>query len=134
MSTILLIVGCAVFVLLGVGHAALLLFSTKFEPRDEALMAQLRRSKTGMSNTGNFWRGIQGFHLSHSLGLILFGWFYIMLALESPATLQASLSLQIGMFLVPVIYIGLAQRYWFWLPRNCFIVALGLLALAVTLR
>ena len=133
MSTLLLIAGCSVFVVLGLGHAALLVFSTKFEPRDEALLEQLKRSKTSMSNTGNLWRGIQGFHLSHSLGLVLFGWFYITLALESPATLQASISLQMGLFLVPVIYIGLAHRYWFWLPRNCFIVALGLLALAVSL-
>lgn len=134
MSTFLLITGCAVFALLGIGHAALLLFSNKFEPRDQALLEQLRRSKTGMSKTGNLWRGIQGFHLSHSLGLVLFGWFYITLALESLGTLRASLSLQIGLFLIPVIYIVLAHRYWFWLPRNCFIAALGLLILSGLLQ
>ena len=134
MSTLLLIAGCAVFAALGVGHAALLLLTTKFEPRDQTLLEQLRSGNTGMSNTGNLWRGIQGFHLSHSLGMVLFAWFYITLAVESPDTLRASFSLQCGLIAIPAIYVGLAHRYWFWLPRNCFIAALGLLALAVALR
>lgn len=134
MDTTLLILGCAIFVILGIGHAALLLFSTKFEPRDSALLAQLKHGKTGMSTTGNLWKGIQGFHLSHSLGLVLFGWFYATLALENPAVLQTSLSLNFGLFLVPALYMYLAQRYWFSVPRNCFAVALGLIALSVAFR
>jgi hypothetical protein len=134
MHTTLLILGCSVFILLGAGHAALMLFSRKFEPRDPNLLAQLKSSRAGLSNTGDLWTGIKGFHLSHSLGLVLFGWFYITLALGSPGVLRSSLSLNLGLFLIPVTYVYLAHRYWFSLPRNCFVIAVGLLTLSVVLR
>ena len=64
MSNTLLILGCLVFVILGIGHAALMLFSAKFEPRDKVLLEQLKSSKAGLSKTGNLWNGIKGFHLA----------------------------------------------------------------------
>lgn len=134
MDTTLLLLGCAIFVILGIGHAALMLFSTKFEPRDPGLLAQLKSGRTGLSKTGNLWNGIKGFHLSHSLGLVLFGAFYTTLALENPGYLQSSATLNLGLLLVPVIYIYLAHRFWFSVPRNCFVVALGLLLLSITCR
>ncbi len=134
METALLLLGCSIFVILGIGHAALMLFSTKFEPRDPNLLTQLKSGKAGLSTTGNLWNGIKGFHLSHSLGLILFGGFYATLALENPGYLQSSNILNLGLLLVPVVYIYLAHRFWFSVPRNCFVVALGLLALSVACR
>jgi hypothetical protein len=134
MSHTFLILGCSVFVVLGVGHAALMLFSSKFEPLDPGLLAQLKSSKAGLSKTGNLWSGIKGFHLSHSLGLVLFGWFYITLAMEGRSLLQSSVSLNLGLFLIPATYIYLAHRFWFNVPRNCFVLATGLLALSVALR
>ncbi len=134
METTLLILGCSVFVILGVGHAALTLFSTKLEPHDPNLLAQIKIGKVGLSQTGNLWNAIRGFHLSHSLGMVLFGWFYATLALESPGLLQSSVSLNLGLFLVPALYIYLAHRFWFSVPRNCFVVALGLFALSVVFR
>ena len=134
MSNTLLIIGCSVFVILGVGHAALMLFSTKFEPRDPGLLAQLKRGQAGLSKTGNLWNGIQGFHLSHSLGLVVFGVFYTTLAFENPGYLQSSTTLNLGLVLVPALYIYLAHRYWFSVPRNCFVVAFGLLLLSLVYR
>ena len=134
MSNTLLIIGCSVFVILGVGHAALMLFSTKFEPRDPGLLAQLKRGQAGLSKTGNLWNGIQGFHLSHSLGLVVFGVFYTTLALENPGYLQSSTTLNLGLVLVPALYIYLAHRYWFSVPRNCFVVAFGSLLLSMACR
>ena len=134
MSNTLLIIGCSVFVILGAGHAALMLFSTKFEPRDPGLLAQLKRGQAGLSKTGNLWNGIQGFHLSHSLGLVVFGAFYTTLALENPGYLQSSTTLNLGLVLVPAFYIYLAHRYWFSVPRNCFVVAFGLLLLSLVCR
>ena len=134
MESTLLILGCSVFVILGIGHAALMLFTSKFEPRDPGLLAQLKSSKAGLSKTGNLWNGIIGFHLSHSLGLVIYGGFYSTLAIENPSYLQSSMILNLGLVLVPVIYIYLAHRFWFSVPRNCFVVALGLLALSVASR
>ena len=134
MSNTLLIVACSVFSILGIGHAALMLFSTKFEPRDPVLLAQLKSSKPGLSKTGDLWSGIKGFHLSHSLGLVLFGAIYTTLALENPSYLQSSAVLNLGLLLVPALYIYLAHRFWFSVPRNCFVVAFGLLLLSMACR
>lgn len=134
MDASLLILGCSVFVILGVLHAALMLFSTKFEPRDPGLLARLKSSKTGISKNGNMWNGIQGFHLSHSLGLVMFGGFYITLALENNSYLKSSTVLNLGLFAVPAVYFYLAHKYWFNVPRNCVAVAVGILALSVILR
>ncbi len=134
MHATLVISGCSVFIILGMGHAVLLLFTAKFEPKDAALLVQLKTSKTGMSNTGNIWRGIKGFHLSHSLGIVIYGAFYTILAIENINYLKSSTALSVGLFVVPVIYIYLAQNYWFNLPRNCFILATCLLTASVFVR
>ncbi len=134
MSTTLVIMGCAVFVVLGAGHAALTAFTRKFEPRDKGLLEQLKAGKTSLSKTGNLWNGIQGFHLSHSLGLVVFGGFYITLAIENSAYLQSSTALNVGLLLVPMVYVILAHRFWFSVPRDCFVAAVGLLAASIILR
>jgi hypothetical protein len=134
MDRTLLILGCSVFVILGVLHATLTLFSTKFEPRDPGLLERLKNSKTGISRTGNMWNGIRGFHLSHSLGLVVFGGFYITLALENNSYLRSSAALNLGLFVVPAAYLFLAHRYWFSVPRNCVAFAIGILALSVIFR
>lgn len=134
METTLLVLGCSVFIVLGIGHAALMLFGTKFEPRDPNLLAQLKSNKAGLSKTGNLWNGIKGFHLSHSLGLVIYGGFYATLALENPNYLRSSAILNIGLLLVPAIYIYLAHQFWFSVPRNCFVVALVLLVLSIACR
>ncbi len=134
MSTTLHVLGCSVFVVLGIGHAGLMLFTTKFEPRDAALLAQLQSGKSGMSTTGNMWKGIKGFHLSHSLGMAFFGGFYITLATENSSYLESSLVLNVSLLVIPAVYIALAQLYWFHVPRNCFIVATCLLAASMVVR
>ena len=134
MDTALVILVCSVFVILGLGHAALVLFTRKFEPRDSELLEKLKSGRTGMSRTANMWDGIRGFHLSHSLGMVLFGGLYISLALENNSFLKSSTPLNLALFVVPAIYIFLAHRYWFSVPRNCFIVAVGFLAASVAFR
>ncbi len=134
MDTTLLILGCSIFVLLGLGHAALMLFTTKFEPRDPELLARLKAATTGITGTRNMWKVIIGFHLSHSLGLVLFGGFYITLALENHSYLKSSVAMNMGLFAVPLVYIVLAHKYWFNVPRNCCVLAISLLALSALLR
>ena len=134
MDAIFLILGCSVFVILGFGHAALILFTKKFEPKDHDLLEKLKSSRTSVSNTGNMWNGIKGFHISHSLGLVIYGGFYITLALENNSYLKSSMSLNVGLFVVPIIYIFLAHRFWYSLPRNCFIVAICFLAMSAIFR
>jgi hypothetical protein len=134
MDTTFLILACSVFIMLGIGHSVLILFTTKFEPKDAALFAQLKTSQTGMTRTENMWKGIKGFHLSHSLGMVVYGGFYMILTLENNDYLKSSISLNVAMFVVPTIYIYLAHNYWFSTPRNCFIVATCLLAASVLVK
>jgi hypothetical protein len=134
MDTLLLIVGCAIFITLGVLHAGLLLFSNKFEPKDAELLGRLQTSTTRLSRASNMWRGIQGFHLSHSLGLVVYGWFFITLALENNSYLKASAPMTVGLLAVPAVYAYLAHRYWYQVPRNCSLLALGLLLAYTVLR
>ena len=134
MDTTLLVLGCSIFVVLGCGHAALLLFSTKFEPQDAELLARLKGSRTSMSKTGNVWRGIQGFHLSHSVGLVVFGSLYIALALENSSYLKQSITMNLGLFIVPIVYAYLAHRFWFSVPRNCFMLAVCFLLASTAFR
>ena len=134
MDTTFLILACSFFIMLGIGHSALILFTTKFEPKDAALLAQLKTSQTGMTRTGSMWKGIKGFHLSHSLGLVVYGGFYMILTLENNDYLKSSTSLNVVLFVVPIIYIYLAHNYWFSVPRNCFIVSTCLLIASVLVR
>jgi hypothetical protein len=134
MDIALLIIGCSVFVVLGLGHAALALFTTKFEPRDTELLELLKSGRTSLSKTGNMWNGIRGFHLSHSLGLVVYGGLYITLALENNSFLKSSTPLNLGLFIIPAIYILLAHRFWFSVPRNSFIVAVCFLVMSVFFR
>lgn len=134
MDITFLMLGCSIFIILGFGHAALILFTRKFEPKDPELLEKLKQSRTGMSNTGNIWNGVRGFHISHSLGLIIFGGFYVTLAVENSSYLKSSMFLNGGLFVVPIIYIILAHKFWYNVPRNFFIAAFCLLTLSVIFR
>lgn len=126
MATICLFIGCGIFILLAVAHGAATLFTDKFEPINADLLQALKTNGAKITNRreGNMWQGITGFHLSHSLGMGVFGIFYIAAHIENPVILASSLSLNVLLLLVTSIYILLAQRYWFYIPRNGFISAL----------
>lgn len=60
--------------------------------------------------------------------------FFITLAVENPRYLYFSAVLTAFLLLLAVIYIVLAQKYWFSLPRNGFMTALLLIVFSVVLR
>ena len=72
------------------------------------------------------WRGIKGFHLSHSFGMVVFGVFYLALAADNPDYLFSSRLFQGAAIAVSAVYVVLAHNYWFNVPRNAFAVALVL--------
>ncbi len=131
---VLLIAGCSIFVVLGTWHAVLVLFTTVFEPTEKTLLETLKNSQTKITKTGNMWSGSQGFHLSHSLGLVVYGGLFIALASENYAYLKSSTVLSIALFSIASLYIFLASKYWFSVPRNAFIIAFGLLATSLVFR
>ncbi len=126
MASVCLFIGCGLFILLSLIHGAATLFTDKFEPTNPELLQALKTSgaKITKHTDSNMWTGIIGFHLSHSFGMAIFGTFYIALQIENPEFLAQSMSLNTLLFLVTMVYISLAHKYWFSVPRNGFISAL----------
>jgi len=134
MDKALLIAGCAIFVLLGGLHALWTLFSNKFEPRDEALLERMKQVSPKLTSRTSMWDAWVGFNVSHSLGAIVFGLFYIVLAIENYAYLKASLMLNVILLAIPLVFLLLAVKYWFYAPRNGILAALALIVLSLFLR
>jgi hypothetical protein len=82
-----------------------------FSPRNSALLPQMRETRTALAPGGrDYWSGILGFHLSHSLGVLLFS----MLAI---VTDQYQIEwLKPLIILIAFIYAGIAQKCWFRIP------------------
>jgi hypothetical protein len=133
MSISCLILGCLIFILLGSIHWRSALYTNKFEPEDSSVLEQMKNNYSKITNQSSIWTSVTGFHLSHSLGLIIFGALYIALAIDNPGYLFSSIVLQGFLVVVPIIYILLAHKYWFSLPRNGFIVGFLLIIASLIL-
>ena len=80
------------------------------------------------------WNARKGFNMSHSLGAILFGSFFIIVALENYQYLKTSVALNVVLIIVPLIFLVLAIKYWFDKPRNGILVGLSLILLSFAMR
>jgi len=134
MDKLFLVAGCAVFVVLGMLHFWLTMFTNKFEARDSRLTAEMTRVSPILTSRTSMWKAWIGFNISHSLGAIVFGLVYIIIALENYDYLKTSTSLNVLLLIVPLILLMLAVRYWFDRPRNGVIVGFGLIILSLILR
>ncbi|MGH6628359.1 MAG: LIC_13387 family protein [Nevskiales bacterium] len=134
MDQTLLILGCLIVVVMGSVHALWTLFTDKFEPREPELLARMKQISPKLTRRLTMWDAWVGFNLSHSLGVILFGLFYIVLALENYAYLRSSVVLNILLVAVPLVFLALALKYWFYAPRNGIILATALIILSLLLR
>ncbi|MFT6052218.1 MAG: hypothetical protein ACI9B9_001867 [Halioglobus sp.] len=133
-SVSFLILGCLIFVLLGSVHWWSAVRSSKFEPRDDSTLELMKNGHSKITDQSTIWDSVTGFHVSHSVGLIFYGILFITLAVENPRYLYFSTVLTAFLLLLPVLYIVLAQKYWFSLPRNGFMIAFLLVVFSVVLR
>jgi hypothetical protein len=119
----------AIFGRLGLMHLAFALrdFGAAprfFQPSDPTLLAALRATRTAMALSGrDYWSGVLGFHLSHSIGMLLFA------LLIAVASMHAIVWLKPALVLVGVIYAVISWRCWFALPTTAISVATILMAL-----
>lgn len=111
-----------VFVILGVLHLAYTLhdFGAKpryFRPRDAALLPAMRATTMGIAPRGrDYWSGILGFNLSHSIGVLLLALLIIV------ATLYRITWLEPVLIAVGFAFAGIAWRCWFRVPMwGCLI-------------
>lgn len=96
-----------------------------FRPVDGAVLEGMRATKTAIAPRGrDYWSGILGFHLSHSLGVLMFALLIVV-----------SVRYQIG-WLMPVLagigalFTVIAWRYWFHIPMIGSAIATILIVLA----
>jgi hypothetical protein len=113
---ILAFVSAAIFAVLGALHLAYTLhdFGGKpryFRPRDAALLPAMRQTKTAIAPGGrDYWSGILGFNLSHSIGVLLFA-LTIVLATQYRIEWLKPLLVAVGL-----AFAFIAWRCWFRIP------------------
>jgi len=112
----LIISASVIYLLLGSIHIGLILLTNSFEPRSSELLALNKTTSPIITDQTTLWAGGVGFHLSHSFGLLIFGAFYLAIALESPALISTSLFFSSALIIAPVAYLLLSIKYWFITP------------------
>jgi hypothetical protein len=114
--TYLAMAAAGIFAVLGVFHLVYTLhdFGTKpryFRPRDAALLPAMRATQMGIAPGGrDYWSGILGFNLSHSIGVLLLA------LLIAVATLYQITWLKPVLVAVGIALAGIAWRCWFRVP------------------
>ena len=115
-SQVLFAVSAGIVLALGSLHLAFTFSGNRFEPRDTELLARMKEVSPFISRRTTMWRSGQGFHVSHSLGAMLFGLVYLYLALEPTHFLLGSyFLLGLGLAYLFVMVVA-ARRYWFSVP------------------
>src|SRR5471032_2826486 len=119
---VLALASAGIFVVLGALHLVYTLhdFGPKpryFRPRDAALLPAIRSTKTAIAPQGrDYWSGILGFNLSHSIGVLLFA-LLIVIATEYQILWLKPVLVAVGM-----LFAAIAWRCWFAIPMlGCLI-------------
>ena len=112
-----LIGACAAIILyLGSVHLAYTFFTQNFHPTDTQLETAMKRVAPRISNDMTMWKAWIGFHISHSLGLMLFGLIYGYLTVCRWEVLRGSYFLAGLGLLVLAGYAVLSRVFWFSAP------------------
>jgi len=129
-----LVSGCSIFVVLGALHFWLTMFTNKFEARELQLTGAMARVSPILTSRTSMWNAWIGFNISHSLGAIVFGLVFDIIALENYEYLKTSVALNVLLLVVPLILFVLAVRYWFDKPRNGILAGFVLILISMVLR
>lgn len=130
MSNALLVVGGAIFVLMGVVHGALALADIVrprwFTPADDAVRVAMRSTTVRFLDArACVWDAWLGFNISHSLGMLLFGAAALATGVQGAPPAAAAVAAGVG-----AIYVALSLRFWFWAPAAASIAATACFAVA----
>ena len=115
MAPWLIAASAAVMTALGCLHLYFTYRGNKLQPRDAALMEQMKSGRLVIARTST-WDAWVGFNASHSLGTILFGMLYGYLALAHARVLFTSFFLGAIGLLALLAWLAMARRYWFSRP------------------
>jgi hypothetical protein len=126
----LAIASAAIFAVLGSLHLFYTLhdFGERpryFQPRDASLLSAMRLTTTAIARGGrDYWSGILGFNLSHSIGVLLFA---LLIALTA---LYRIIWLEPVLVIVGLAFTSIAWRCWFRIPMWGCLVGTALMLAA----
>lgn len=134
MAQTLLLIGSGVFLILGIGHGVLItrdLWKPRaFTPTDDAVREAMAGVSIVLSAQANQWKAWQGFNLSHSLGLMVFGGGLLWMAIVEPDLFFSNWLFQVVVIVIALLYFIFSKVFWFWGPlvasgagSVCFILA-----------
>lgn len=123
MAQSLIIIGAAIFGILGLVHLMLTFFSDKFEAHNSAVSASMKSERINITKETTIWKAWVGFNASHSLGAILIALIFIPLVIQTPSVVMDSLYYLSLLALYSAVYLFLAVKYWFKVPVIGFAVA-----------
>lgn len=140
LAKILFIAGTLPFLVLGLIHWLYTFMDMraprKLSPRDDAVRTAMEGTTLRLTRQTTMWKAWIGFNHSHSIGAVTFGGVFLILALQDFASLAANTALMRVATVVPLIYLWVAMRFWFVIPRigvgigaTCFLAAFALLAI-----
>jgi hypothetical protein len=135
LEQILLIVGAAIFGLLGTAHLGYTFFTDKFHTRDSAVGEAMKNTSPVLTGRTTVWRAWIGFNASHSLGAMTFAVFYLMLATQHMAVIRSAPGFAWLATINGLAYLALAKAYWFRTPFIGILIAtICFLAAALRLK
>jgi hypothetical protein len=127
---LLAMMSAGIFAILGALHLVYALhdFGERpqyFRPVDSSLLSAMRKTYTAIAPTGrDYWSGILGFNLSHSIGVLLF-------ALLIVVTVQYLITwLKPILIVVGGVFAAIAWRCWFRIPMLGSLIGTALMIAA----
>ena len=123
MEQVLIIVGSAIFGLLGISHLIYTHFTNKLHPTDASVIDTMKSCDLVLTRETSLWKAWIGFNSSHSLGAIFFAAIYIPLAVINFEVIEESLWFSWLPVLVGISYTLLARLYWFQIPFTGILMA-----------
>jgi fatty acid desaturase len=128
MAQILLTLAGAIILLMGTAHLVLTLRDvwkpTSFTPTEDAVRLAMQGARLRFNRRINLWESWLGFHISHSIGVMMFGAALLFVAQAHFDAFLQSLAGQAAAVLIAVAYLVVAIRFWFWGPVLGISVAL----------
>ncbi len=126
----LIIIGAAIFGILGAAHLIYTFFTNKFNAFDSTVTEAMKGTSPVLTKETTIWKAWIGFNASHSLGAMLVAAFYIPLATSHFNVIQEAAWFSLLPVIIGISYLFLAKLYWFKIPfigisisTACFILA-----------
>jgi hypothetical protein len=133
MPQILIIIGAAIFGILGALHLFFTFFGHKLEPFDSNVVDAMKGTNPRLTRETTMWKAWIGFNASHSLGAILVAAFYIPLSVWHFDLIRQSLWFSLMPAIIGLSYLCLAKKYWFKVPLLSILIATVCFCVATTL-